>query len=194
VIFGAEYESESWRLLIPRAPRIGLIVAKILLYAACALSSLILLIVGACLATLFGAVKMRVPILWEAATFPPATAIAMVTCISWTELMILGLCAGLIAVISRSVLVPVVSLILAVFCQALVMSILNFKVSAVTLAVLPGLCAATGRLFVTHTEISPGQYINTREAAIAMALLFVWLLLNLSLTLWWFKKQEFRRE
>jgi ABC-2 type transport system permease protein len=194
VIFGAEYESESRRLLIPRAPRIGLIVAKVLLYAACALSSLILIIVGACLATLFGAVKMRIPILWQATTFSPASAIAMVACISWAELMILGLSAGLIAVISRAVLVPVVSLILAAFCQALLMSILNFKVPTATLAFLPGLCAEIGRLFLTHTEISPGQYINPREAAVAMALLCVWLLVSLSLTLWWFKNQEFKRE
>jgi ABC-2 type transport system permease protein len=194
VIFGAEYDSETWRLLVPRASRTELITAKVLLYAASAFLSLILVILGACFSALVGAVRMRVPILWQATGVSPGNAIAMIVGLSWLELIVVGLMTGLIAVVSRSVLVAVVILILAAFCQALMISMVNGHASIAMLAALPGLCAETGRLYVTHTEVSPGRYITADEAVVAMLSLLAWIFLSLSLTLFWFRRQEFRRE
>ena len=144
---------------------------------------------------LIGAVRLREPILWQAPGISPLSAIIVVFGISWLELLLLGLATGFIAVVSRSVLVGVIGLILAAFCQTFLSSQVTAGVSSIPLlAVLPGLCADVARFFVTHTEVSPGEYIASRAAVVALASLLVWTLVMLCLALAWFRKQEFNRE
>jgi hypothetical protein len=194
-IFGSEYDSQNWRVLAPRARRMDWILAKVLLYAAGAFASLALIALGACFIALLGAVRLREPILWQARGVSPLGSIFMVFGISWFELLLLGLATGLIAVVSRSVLVGAISLILAAFCQTFVSSQVTASVSSIPLlAALPGLCADVARFFVTHTEVSPGEYIGSRTAMVASASLLVWTFLVMCLTLAWFRKQEFNRE
>jgi hypothetical protein len=119
----------------------------------------------------------------------------MVFGISWLELLLLGLATGLIAVLSRSVLVGAIRLILGAFCQTFLSSQVTASVSSISLlAALPGLCADVARFFVTHSEVSPGEYIASRAAVVALSSLLVWTFLVLCLTLAWFRKQEFNRE
>ena len=115
--------------------------------------------------------------------------------ISWLELLLLGISTGLITVMSRSVLVGTISVILAAFCQTFLSSQVTANVSSIPLlAALPGLCADVARFFVTHTEVSPGEYIAWRAALVALASLLVWTFLALCLTLARFRKQQFNRE
>ena len=194
-IFGGEYDSQNWRVLAPRARRTDWILAKVLLYGAGAFVSLALMALGATFIALLGAVRLREPILWQAPVDSPLSAMVMLFAISWLELLLLGLAAGLIAVVSRSVLVGAISLILAAFCQTFLSSQVTASVSSIPLlAALPGLCADVARFFVTRTEISPGEYIAARSALVAGASLLVWSSLTLCLTLAWFRQQQFNRE
>jgi hypothetical protein len=194
-IFGSEYDSQNWRVLAPRARRTDWIFAKVCLYATGVFVSLALVALGAVIIALLGAVRLREPILWQAQDVAPLNAIVMVFGISWLELLLLGLATGLIAVVSRSVLVGAISLILAAFCQTFLSSQVTASVSSTPLlAALPGLSADVARLFVTHSEVSPGEYIAPRAAVTALASLLVWSFVLLCLTLACFRKQEFSRE
>jgi hypothetical protein len=194
-IFGSEYDSQNWRVLAPRARRTDWILAKVILYATGIFLSLALVALGACFIALLGAVKLRHPVLWQAQDVSPLSATVMVFGISWLEPLLLGLATGLIAVVSRSVLVGAICIILAAFCETLLGSYVTANASSIPLsAALPGLCADVARFFVTHTEVSPGEYIASRAAVIALSSLLVWTFLTLSLTLTWFRKQEFNRE
>jgi ABC-type transport system involved in multi-copper enzyme maturation permease subunit len=195
VIFGSEYESETWRVLAPRAHRGDWILAKALLYATVASASLILVAIGACFCALFGSVRLRLPIVWQAEGIYPAAVVAIVFGVSWLELVFIGLATGLIAVVSRSVLVAAVSAILAAFCQSLLISAVSIsRSSVVNIAALPGLSAEAARLFVTHTQLSPGEFVTQPEAVTAALSLLVWIVLTLGFTVMWFKRQEIQRE
>jgi hypothetical protein len=201
VIFGSEYDSETWRLLAPRARRTHWIWAKVLLYAAGVLCSLTLVAVGASFCALLESVTRFVPITWQANGGAPVSVLAAVFGISWLELLLLGLVTGVLAVASRSVLIPAISVILAAFCQSILIDLVRLASvasdtlsSTAKLALLPWLAAEVGRFFAAHAEVSPGIYITAREASIGLASLFAWISCTLLLTLVWFGRQEFSRE
>jgi hypothetical protein len=201
VIFGSEYDSETWRLIAPRAPRTDWILAKVLLYAAGLFCSLILVALGTTFYAILKSVSQLVPLTWEAHDGSPLVAFAAVFGVSWLELLLLGVATGLVAVTSRSVLVPAISLILLAFCQSILISLVRLASvvgadvsSTAILALLPGLAADAGRFFATHAEVSPGLYVTAQEAGIALASLSAWITLILLLTLTWFRRQELSRE
>jgi hypothetical protein len=201
VIFGSEYDSETWRLMAPRARRTDWIWAKVLLYSAGLLCSLTLVALGASFCALLDSVSRLVPITWHADGGPPIGVLVAVFGISWLELLLLGLVTGVLAVASRSVLIPAISAILVAFCQSILISVVRLASvvsdnvsSTAKLALLPGLAAEVGRFFVTHAEVSPGIYITAREAGIGLASLFGWISMTLLLTLVWFGRQELSRE
>jgi len=201
VIFGSEYDSETWRLMAPRARRTDFIWAKVLVYAAGLLFSLTLVALSASLCALLESLTGFGPSTWQASGGAPIGVLAALFGISWLELLLLGLVTGVLAVASRSVLIPAISVILVAFCQSILISLVRLGSvvsgdlsSTAKLALLPGLAAEVGRFFATHAVVSPGIYITAREASIGLASLFTWIASTLLLTLVWFSRQELSRE
>ena len=201
VIFGGEYDSETWRLLAPRAPRADWILAKVFLYAAGLFCSLALVALGTTFCAILQAASQLIPLTSEAHDGSSIVAFAAVFGVSWLELLLLGLVTGLVAVTSRSVLVAAISMILLTFCQSTLISLIRLAsvvdgdgTSAALLALLPGLAAEVERFFATHAEVSPGLYVTPRVAGIGLMSLSAWVTLTLLLTLVWFRRQELSRE
>jgi hypothetical protein len=201
VIFGGEYDSETWRLIAPRAPRTDWILAKLLLYAAGLFCSLALVALGTTLCAILEAASQLIPLASEARAGSPIVAFVAVFGISWLELLLLGLLTGLLAVTSRSVLIPAIAMILLTFCQSTLVSLIRVAsvaggdgTSAALLVLLPGLAADLARFFATHAEVSPGLYVTPRMAGIGLMSLLAWATLTLLLTLAWFRRQELSRE
>lgn len=201
VIFGTEYDSETWRLVATRARRVHWILAKVLLYAIGVFCSLTLVALGTTFCAILDSINRFVPLVWEAHGGSAFAAFAAVFGISWLELLLLGSVTGLVAVATRSVLVSAVTVILIAFSQWILVLLVPLTTvarggasSTAILTSLPGLAANVGRFFITHAEVSPGLYIPAREAGIAVASLWGWIALTLALTLIWFHRQELSRE
>jgi hypothetical protein len=200
VIFGAEYDSGTWRLTAPRGPRSDWILAKAMLYAGGVLCSLALIALGTTLCAVLESRVQLMPLTWVANERSPSVAFALILVISWFELILIGLISGLVAVTSRSVLIPTIGLTLLAFCQSILISVVRVPsligkgLASVAIVTVPGIAADVGRLFAAHAEVSPGVYVTEREAGVGVASLCAWIICTLLFALMWFRRQELSRE
>jgi hypothetical protein len=201
VIFGTEYESETWRLIAPRAPRTLWIMAKASVYGTCALMSLTLVALGSICRGLLGSVSQHLLLTWETPGTTALFTVGAVFGISWLELLFLGAITGLIAVVSRSVLVAALSVTLFAFCQSVLISWFRLTAvagrgisSTIAMAFLPDLSAEVARFFAIHAELSPGRYVASREGFVSVLSLCSGMALTIFLTAVWFRNQELSRE
>ena len=101
-IFGADYRWETWRLITPRNTRTNLMLAKLGLYGVLAAVSLLFFIVLAFVGGLFGSVLNHVPVVLAQEVGSALPRLAMMLGLSWLELMVFGLAAASLAVLTRS--------------------------------------------------------------------------------------------
>src|SRR5437762_3229262 len=98
-VLAAEFFKASHRLPL-------LFWGKVLVYAAGLLFSLTLVALSASLCALLESLTGFGPIAWQAGGGAPIGVLAALFGISWLELLLLGLVTGVLAVASRSVLIP----------------------------------------------------------------------------------------
>jgi ABC-2 type transport system permease protein len=191
-IFSGEYRWETWRLLTPRNSRVNLFLAKVIVYATAAGLSLVALgleygLHGVYAGMLNGGLKL------PGANFPLlALGIFLV---NWAELLLLGLFAALIAVMSRAMIGPLIAGICFSFVQ--LFSMIPFPPwdgRLQYLAAFPGRAAYQLRYALTGEEIGPGMHVDLAIALPSALFLLAWILLLGAAALVRFQRQDLPRE
>jgi ABC-2 type transport system permease protein len=191
-IFSGEYRYETWRLLTPRNSRINLLLAKFIVYAAA--SGLSLLALGA----VYGVHGVYAGLLNGGLNLPgmdfPLLA-AGIFLVNWMELLLLGLVAALVAVVTRAMIGPLIAAICFSFLQPFSLFVFPpWDDRLHLMAAFPGRATYLLRYWLTGEPIGPNLYADTAIALQAGAILLAWILLLAALALVHFQRQDLPRE
>jgi ABC-2 type transport system permease protein len=173
-IFSGEYRWETWRLLTPRNSRANLLSAKFIVYAVSAALSLLALGAAYGVHAVYSALLNSAPLILPGAGF--ALQAAGVFLVSWAELLLIGLFAGLVAVSTRAMVGPLIAAICFSFAQAMALMLLGPADAALRwFAAFPGMSAWYLRAWITGEQILPGIYPDTARALPAALFILGWI-------------------
>ena len=191
-LFSGEYRWETWRLLTPRNSRINLMTAKFIVYAALTLLSLMALGLGSALHTLYAAIlgaRLALP----GAELPLLATGTLLAC--WSELLVLGLFAALVATVTRAMIGPLIAAITFAFAQSMAMMVPGPADAPLRwFAAFPGMSAWYLRAWITGAEIAPGVFPAASRALPASLFLLAWIALLGGATLARLQRQDLERE
>ena len=188
-IFAGDYRWETWRLITPRNSRTNLLAAKLIVFAEVAAWSLLLTAFTAVLAGLFGSVidHGRLVAPPDGSAFPGHFAGVFV--ITWLEVLLIGVLAGLVGILTRSTMGAVIAGLVVVFIQ----STLASTMQATTWKSL-AIPAYGGRILKAFVAAPDEVRPEAGPAGLALVLLLVWLIVLACGAVALFRRQDLTKE
>ena len=188
--FGVEYRHATWRQIVPRSGRGGLLAAKGLGFALCAGASLLLLLGGDLAASLVQPL-IRGLALTDA---PPATLsrLALAFGTSLLELVALGGTVALLAVVTRSMLGALLPAFILSFALTAAEAALNISGDGLARLPLPTFAADAIRSWISASAEYPGA--SAGSATIAAVALVGWCVLTYGAAATVFRQQDLTTE
>jgi hypothetical protein len=189
-IFCVEYRHASWRHIVPRASRTGLMTAKFAAYALFMCVSLVLLLAGDLLASLAPAVARGMKIV----DVPPATlaGLAMSFLVSFVELLALGALVGLMAVLTRSTLGAIFPTFLMSLAAASFEAFLTLEGDRMAMVPLPTFAADAVRSWISAGPEGGGA--SGQGALAGGAILLAWTVVPFAAAVLVFRRQDLGEE
>lgn len=195
VLFGADYNMGTWRLIAPRNRRADIVMARAFAYGLATWVSLLLLGLGGAAGALLRAVLERQSVLWQSPGASPLGAVLMMYGVSWLELLLVGFSTALVVVMSRSVLAATVCVTVLTFAQALLGSLVDISQAHPLLYVSsPVFSAQVVQFFLTERPYALERHLTSGVVFLAGVSLLAWTAILLSFAILWFQKQDLDRE
>jgi len=198
VLFAGEYRWETWRLLTPRAARSSWLGAKIAVFAAGALLTVLLIGVAGSLVSWLGAASTGQRMVFDATPGEFAQRFTAFTAVAWFQLLNAGALGALAGVVTRSMIGGMMAPISLSIGLALAQ--VRLTVSDPTgsdwwkLIAIPGHGFEYARLFLSGVETMPGQTVDANAGLLGLAGVVLWLVVGFGGALLVFSRQDLSKE